>query len=144
MGTDEQRFTTWSAGVDLRLNLDTGTAIRGRLWRGAVLGDYTAGAFQTVSLLARRPIRASGGWLAVRQSLGERWRIGAGYGRDDPRDADLDAGDRALNQAAFVSLSLALAANTGLGLELTRWGTDYHALPSSWLWRIDTVSFVRF
>jgi len=143
MGMDEQRFTTWSAGVDLRLHL-AGTNIRGRLWRGAVLGDYTAGAFQTVSLLARRPVRASGGWAAVHQAVGERWKIGAGYGRDDPHDADLDPGDRTLNQAAFLSVSLALAANTGVGLELTRWGTDYRALPSSWLWRIDTVSFVRF
>ncbi len=142
--TNERRLTTWSAGADLRLSLPTETVIKARIWWGALLGDYAAGILQTVSPTSLIAIRASGGWIMARQTLATRWRVSAGYGRDDPDDADLEAGERSLNQAAFTYLSFNVTPKAGIGLEVARWGTGYLGLPSSWIWRVDTVSFIRF
>jgi hypothetical protein len=140
----ERLYTTWSAGVDLRLTLPWGMLIKGRLWKGQLLGDYAAGALQTVSPVSLRAVRAKGGWVAVQQRLTAQWRAAAGYGRDDPNGADLDPGGRTLNEEAFAQVLWELTRQIGGGVEVSRWRTVYIDRGATSLWRLETLSFVRF
>jgi hypothetical protein len=142
-GTDTE-LRTWSVGGDLRVRLPTGTSLKGRLWWGALLGDYSAGIFQTINPDTKEAIRARGWWLGVQQAFGERWRAGATYGRDDPRDADLGAGKRGLNQAALVNVFWDASRIVGLGAEVSRWATSYTPTGSGRAFRGDLLFFLRF
>jgi hypothetical protein len=131
--------TTWSLCADLRLLLPTGTRLKARWWTGALLGDFAAGIFQTVNIQTYQAIRASGLWFEVQQALADRWRVTAGYGRDDPRDDDLPAGGRSLNQAAFANLLWDVTKTVGLGLEGSRWATSYVDATTTKIWREESL-----
>jgi hypothetical protein len=138
------QYRTWSVAGDLRLWLPTRTLIKGRLWKGRLLGDYAVGVFQTVDTTSLKSIGAWGGWLEVQQRLSERWRVTVGYGRDDPTNADLTPGDRSLNQAGFLNVLWDVTKTIGFGLEGSRWMTSYIAAPENKVWRGDLLFFLRF
>jgi hypothetical protein len=140
----ETEYPTWSISGDLRLWLPTKTLIKGRVWRGRLLGDFAAGAFQTVETSTLVAIRAWGLWCEAQQRLTDRWRVTAGYGRDDPKDVDLSTGDRRLNQAGFVNLLWDVTKTIGFGLEGSRWATGYVGAPTNRVWRGDLLFFLRF
>jgi hypothetical protein len=137
-------YRMWAIAGDLRLWLPTGTLIKGRLWKGQLVGDYAASVFQTVDTHTLIAIRAWGFWFEVQQRLTERWRITAGYGRDDPEDADLSTGARSLNTAAFGNLFWDVTKTIGLGLEGSRWETSYVGGPGNRVWRGDLLFYLRF
>ena len=135
---------TWSVSADLRLFLPTATRIKVRWWRGALLGDFTAGIFETINLMTLGEVRASGLWFEVQQRLTDRWRVTVGYGRDDPRDEDLAAGDRSLNQAGFANVLWDVTKTIGFGAEGSRWATSYLGSTTTKVWRGDLLVFLRF
>jgi len=137
-------YRTWSVSGDLRLWLPTKTLIKGRVWKGSLLGDFAAGAFQTVDPMTMLAIRAWGFWIEAQQRLTDRWRVTAGYGRDDPTNADLSAGDRGLNQAGFGNVLWDVTKTIGFGLEGSRWSTGYVGAPTARVWRGDLLFFLRF
>ncbi|HVU50909.1 MAG TPA: hypothetical protein VHL80_09500, partial [Polyangia bacterium] len=137
-------YRTWSVSGDLRLWLPTGTLLKGRVWMGRLLGDYAAGAFQTVDTATLLAVRAWGFWIELQQRLTDRWRVTAAYGRDDPTNADLGPGDRGLNQAGFVNLLWDVTKTIGFGLEGSRWSTGYVGAPTARVWRGDMLFFLRF
>jgi hypothetical protein len=137
-------FQTWSLDTDLRLVFPTGTQIKARFWFGSVLGDYSAAIFQTVDAGTRRGIHAAGYWADVQQRLSERWRVALGYGNDNPRNSDLSAGARSLNQAMFLNAFWDLSAMLGFGAEVSRWATTYVAAGENRVWRSEVVFTMRF
>jgi hypothetical protein len=82
--------------------------------------------------------------VAVQQRITPRWRVSAGYGRDDPNGADLDPGGRTLNEAGFGQVLWDLTRQIGFGIEGTRWRTVYLGGGATSLWRVDSISFFRF
>lgn len=137
-------FTTWSIGGYFQARLASDTTIKARVWRGALLGDYAAGVFQTVSPGVGRAVGASGGFLTVRQILSERWKASAGYGRDDPANTDLDPGGRTVNDVAFVNVSWDMTAVVGFGAEMARWRTGFRNGGATIAWTPNLLSFLRF
>jgi hypothetical protein len=135
---------TWSVAGDLRARLPTSTLIKARLWTGSLLGDYGAGVFQTVNPTTRRAIRANGLWAGVTQGIARRWRAGVIYGRDNPRDGDVQPGKPRLNHAAFVNLFWDVSRTVGFGAEASRWATDYGDAGVARAWRADTLFYLRF
>jgi hypothetical protein len=137
-------YRSWSIAADLRLTAPTGTGLKLRWWRGSLLGDYAAGVFQTIDLGTGLAVHAQGFWLDVQQRLGQRWRVAAGYGRDDPRDADLSPGARALNQAGFANALWNVSATLAFGAEVSRWATSYLGAGTTRVSRGDLIFMLRF
>jgi hypothetical protein len=137
-------YRTWSIAGDLRLRLPWGMLVKARFWKGSVMGDYVGGIFQTVDLTTGLAVHAWGLWGEIQQSISERWRVAALYGRDDPRHSDLSMGDRTLNQAYVVNLFWDASAKIGFAVEGSRWATSYFDLPTNIVWRIDTMFLMRF
>jgi hypothetical protein len=135
---------SWSVAADLRLQLSTGTRFKARWWRGRLLGDYTAAVFQSINVMTDQAIDATGLWVELQQMLNDRWRVTAGYGRDDPRDSQLMAAGRTLNQAAFANVQWDVTKTLGFGLEPSRWITSYVDGTTNRIWRVDTMMFLRF
>jgi hypothetical protein len=141
---ETRQFRTWSVAGDLRARLPTHTQLKARLWRGALLGDYAGGIFQTVDLGTGVAVRAWGFWAEIQQALAERWRVAICYGRDDPRDADLSAGARTLNQAALANVFWDASKKIGFALEGSRWATTYAGAGTTTVWREDAMAMMRF
>jgi len=139
-----RQYRTWSMSLDARARAETGTLIKGRIWRGALLGDYNAGIFQTVDPVTRDAVRATGLWIELQQAFTDRWRATAGYGRDNPTDADLGPAGRTLNQAGFLNTVWDLNRTIGVAVEISRWATSFQAGAVSRAWRADTVLMLRF
>jgi hypothetical protein len=140
----EATRASWSVAGDLHLSLPTGTIVKGRLWRGQVIGDYAGAIFQTINPVTYAAIRAWGMWIEAQQHLSERWRVSVGYGRDDAYDADLNPGDRALNDEAFANLLWDVSKTLGFGAEGSRWETAYMQLGATRVWRGDLLFYLRF
>jgi hypothetical protein len=139
-----QDFASWSVAADLHVRLPFGTELKFRIWRGRLVGDYAGGIFQTVDVGTRQAVHARGLWFDVRQHLSERWRVAAGYGWDDPRDSDLSAGARTLNQAGFANVFWDMSKTIGFALEGSRWATSYLGQGTTTAWRADSVFMMRF
>jgi hypothetical protein len=135
---------TWSVVADARGRTSFGTVFKARAWWGALLGDYAAAIYQTVNPLTRRRIRAQGFWAEVQQRLSQRWRAGAIYGRDNPKDADLAPGQRQLNQAGFLNVFWDASKILGFGTEASHWRTRYDEATETEVWRGDLLFFLRF
>jgi hypothetical protein len=140
----ESDYRTWSISGDLRVWLPTRTLIKGRLWKGQLLGDFAVAAFQTVDPTTLVGIRAWGGWIELQQRVTERWRVTAGYGRDDPRDDDISANMRSLNQAVFANVFWDVTKTIGFGLEGSRWATSFKGADTTRVWRGDLLFYLRF
>lgn len=134
---------TWAITASLQVLLPTGTLLRGQVWRGQGLGDYAAGVLQTVSDQLT-PIRATGFWVGLTQLLQVQWRLGAGYGRDDPDDRDLDPGQRALNESAYLNLFWLWSRAVSFGLQASWWRTDWKDLGIRTSWRGTALTAVGF
>ena len=145
MGSDDTRdYRTWSVAGDLRLLFPFGTSVKGRLWWGGLLGDYVGGIFQTVDLNTGRAVQAWGFWAELQQAFGPRWRATLIYGRDDPRNADLSAGARGLNQAAVANIYWDASKKIGFAVEGSHWSTTYVGGETNAVWRADTLALMRF
>lgn len=136
--------TTWSIQGFLRAALPTGTTLRARVWRGRTLGDVQAGIFQSVSGNNLEAISAHGGWIDVRQTLGPHWHVAAGYGRDDPRDSELAAGQRALNQTLFGNVFWQWSRTLSFAAEVSYWSTRWKGLGDADTWRGEINTAIRF
>jgi hypothetical protein len=141
---EEHRYQTWSLSADLRLWLPTRTLVKGRWWRGRLVGDFAVAVFQSINPVTYSSVGATGLWLEVQQRLSERWRATAAYGRDDPTDADLNVGDRALNQEGLVNLLWDVTKTIGFGAEGSRWATTYVGGSTTRVWRGDFMFYLRF
>jgi hypothetical protein len=138
------QYRTWAIAGDLRLVFPFGTSIKGRLWTGAELGDYVGGIFQTVDLGTGRAVHAWGFWAQLQQALGPRWRATLIYGVDDPRNSDLSAGARTLNQAGVANVYWDASKKIGFAVEGSRWATTYVGAGTNTVWRADTLALMRF
>jgi hypothetical protein len=137
-------YTTWSVGGDLHVKLPTETTLRGEVFVGSLLGDYQAGVFHTVDPTLLVAVRAWGFWAQVTQVLGAGIRVGAAYGLDDPKRADLAPITRARNQAIVATGFWDITKGLGTGLELSRWQTDYVGMPTASAWRADVAVYLGF
>jgi hypothetical protein len=137
-------FATWSVGGDLHVKLPSGTTLRSEIFVGSLLGDYQAGVFHTVDPTLLVAVRAWGFWGQISQTIGDRLRVGAAYGLDDPKSADLAPVTRGRNQAVLATGFWDISKRLGLGLEGSRWQTDFIGLPTSTAWRGDVGLYFGF
>jgi hypothetical protein len=89
-------------------------------------------------------VRAWGFWAQISQVLGDRFRVGAAYGFDDPKRGDLAPTARARNQAVLVTGFWDITERLGIGLEASRWQTAYVGMPTATAWRGDVAVYLGF
>ena len=137
-------FTTWSVGGDLHAALPSGTTLRGEVFVGSLLGDYQAGVFHTVDPTLLVAVKAWGFWAQIVQRMSDTIRAGAAYGLDSPNNDDLTPVVRGRNQAVLLTGFLDITKNLGLGVEASRWWTNYVGANTAAAWRGDVSVYLGF
>ena len=139
-----RQYGSWSFVADGSLRLGESTLIEGEYFIGQLLGDYSGAIFQTVDPVKKVPIRARGGWVQVRQQLGTRWTLHAGFGTDDPFDQDLATAERRTNQEVFGNALFRIIGGLRVGLELSWWATQWVDNPTATAFRVETAALFAF
>jgi len=131
-------FTTWSAVADLRWPLASWLQLTGEVWRGQAVCTFLGGIGQGINPVRERAIDAHGFWASLRVDPAPGWRVVAGLGRDDPRDAALEDGQRSRNSHVFANAVWTFLGRLSLGVEGMWLRTAYKNRENASTWRVMT------
>jgi hypothetical protein len=137
-------FTSWSLNFDLHYPLGERWGVQGELFWGEVLGTFQGGINQGIDPVTRQGIGSLGGWGEVWFQASRQWGFHAGYGLDDPLNADLSSGRRTRNQVFFANAVYNFTDLFDIGLEVSWWETDYLGLAPGEALRVESVVRYRF
>ena len=121
-------YHTWSGNVDLTMPLvQKALALRGEAFTGDNLDTFLGGIRQGINTPLHREITSRGGWAAVTYTPPVPWEFNLGAGVDDPSNADLRgiAAARTKNTMIFGNAIYKINKAASVGLELSKWSTDY-------------------
>ncbi len=120
----DRKYNNWSVGGDLKVALSAKLALLAEGYTGSNLGQYAGAIYNTDRV---EGLRSSGGWLNAQYQLAPRLSLSAGGGLDQVRQSDLAQVNqvRATNAFVFANAQYELVPGYKLGLELSRWKTEY-------------------
>jgi hypothetical protein len=120
----DRKYNNWSLGGDLRLALSPKLALLAEGYTGSNLGQYAGAIYNTDRV---EGLRSSGGWVNAQYQVAASLSFSAGGGLDQVRKTDLALVNqaRAANAFLFANAQYELVPGYKLGLELSRWQTEY-------------------
>ena len=123
----EDRFTTSSIGLDLKVKLLDTLVLSGEIWEGKNLSDLRGGIDQGINVATGDEISSAGGWVELAWTiLPPNLTLSGGVAVDDPKDGDLTAAtQRSKNVAPFAVAKVDLGGGFTFGLEWIQWRTNY-------------------
>jgi hypothetical protein len=143
-GLLERDFTTWSGIIDISAGLGAKARIEGEAFIGSILGDYKGAILHTFNPFREAGIRAAGGWAQLQYQISSRVSVAGGYALDDTFNQDLSPGFRSRNAALSGNVLYNISPRLVLGLEVSRWRTDWVGLPAGKLVRVEPSIFYAF
>lgn len=114
-----------AAAVQLQLPLGKMVELRGEAFTGKAIAGLGGGAIGQNFGPTGEPVRTRGGWGQLLLRPAPEWELGAGYGVDDPKDADLDPTTHRLKNETFGGHIHWRPSPLVLGLEYRRIRTTY-------------------
>jgi len=122
---DDTGVNTASVNADFVVPLCKTLSVKGELFWGSNFNSYFGGIGQGVNSTTRDEIETTGGWAQIAYKPVDAWAFNLGGGIDDPRDADLENGDKTRNCFVFTNAKYYFSRFLSTGLELTYWSTGY-------------------
>ncbi len=137
---------TRSTGIDLTLPILDKLTLKGELWKGSNLDNYMGGVgMGTIvknasgttanvpnttmnnrgALTDVTSVDTKGHWAELAIGPFSKWRYFLGISNDDPDDDVLANGMRSRNQSRWFTAMHDLNEAVQIGIELTRWATQY-------------------
>lgn len=135
---------TWSVNVDLTLPLLEKIVLQGEWFLGENLDAYLGGIAQGVNRTLVSGIETTGGWAALSTGPFDRWTFILGGAIDDPKDNDLNAGDRSQNYSIFGNTVYSINQAVQLGFEISYWDTEYKLQDDGDSVRLQTSLIYKF
>ncbi len=123
--TTDKTYNVSLFAVDLNMPLVEGLGLKGEYWTGKNVSSFLGGIGQGVNTTLDKEIQATGYWAALSYKFADYWHINVGYGCDDPKNDDLNAGDKTKNEITFANVMYDLTESVSLGLEVSDLKTDY-------------------
>lgn len=140
-----ERVGSWSVNLDVRLPVSAAATLTGELFSGSGLAPYLGGVGQGVDPATCSGIRSRGGWLSLSVAPGRgKLKYNFGLSIDDADDEDLAAGSRTSNQSIFGNAVYAFSEEIDVGLELSRWLTEYEGLDDGEALRVQAAFVFKF
>jgi len=124
-GGENDKFKTWSLNLDVTQPINEWLAIKGEYYQGENLDQYLGGIGQGIVTSLNDEVSAKGGWIAASIGPFDKWRFNTGFTMEDVDGNDIASGGRSLNSSIFGNMIYSFNKNTELGLEVSRWRTDY-------------------
>ncbi|HYW81025.1 MAG TPA: hypothetical protein VE890_15700 [Thermoguttaceae bacterium] len=128
LGFDDAVRRTWSLNTDIKIPITQRFGFQGEYFVGENLGTFLGGVVQGINRVDGRSIRSTGGWFEFWYDLTPRFHTYAGYGIDDPRDADVAPTGRTYNHFAFATATYDVTKKLNVGMEVSSWKTLYPTL----------------
>ncbi len=122
---DAEHYATWSFNLDFKTEITGRWGLKLEAFVGKNLDAYLGGIGQGINLLKRKEIADRGGWLDLCHRFDQHLRFNLGYSIDQPDKDDLNNNDRKENTSLFANALYQINQSTLVGLELSRWETDY-------------------
>ncbi len=122
---DAKDYNSWSLIGSVFLPIVESVSLQGSIWTGEDLTTYYGGIGQGINPLLQKSIRATGGWAQIMTDLTDKLNFNVGYGLDNPKDDDLNAGYRSKNQIIFTSLYYNFTTFLTAALEYSHMTTSY-------------------
>ena len=124
-GTNET-LKSQSINLDVTQPICKWMSIKAELFSGKDLDSYLGGINQGVNTTTLKSIDSEGGWIAASLGPWGKWSSSVGFGADNVDRDDVASGTgRTRNSCLFGNVRYDLNANAQVGLELSRWETDY-------------------
>lgn len=142
-----QKANSWSANLDFDLPIASWLRVKGEMFTGENLDAYLGGIGQGVVIANGRltEIQGTGGWLAASLGPWGPWSFNVGYSGEFIDDGDvINANTRTCNSAIFGNAIYKINANTSVGVEVSRWRTDYKGQDTGDSLRIQTSFIYQF
>lgn len=125
---------SWSANLDVHMPINDWLMIQGELFTGQDLDAYLGGIGQGVDVMgdSMTELRSCGGWIAASLGPWDKWRVNVGAGVDSVNDegfsspSTMASPKRTFNNCIFGNVIYAVNANTSIGVEISRWQTEYY------------------
>ncbi len=122
---DTDDYDTWSAQGSIYLPLTKCLALQGTVWTGENLDTYYGGIGQGVNMTLDTAIEAQGGWAQLLYDPTDKLAFALGFSMDDPKDEDLNAGQRAKNENILLNGSYKINKAVTVFAEYSHMTTDY-------------------
>jgi hypothetical protein len=121
------KFNTWSLNLDVAQPVNEWLTIKGEFFKGENLSQFLGGIGQGINTGTGNEIGTKGGWIAASIGPFDKWRFNTGFTMEDVDRDDLSnaVDQRTLNSSIFGNMIYAFNKNTEVGLEVSRWRTDY-------------------
>lgn len=114
-----------SINLDVTQPICKWMTLKAELFSGKNLDSYLGGINQGVNTTTLRPIDSEGGWIAASLGPWSKWSYNVGLGVDNVDRDDVAAGARTRNSCLFGNVRYDVNAHAQIGLELSRWDTNY-------------------
>lgn len=124
-GTNET-LKSQSINLDITQPVCKWMTLKAELFSGKDLDSYLGGINQGVNTTTLKSIDSEGGWVAASLGPWGKWSSSIGYGADNVDRDDVAAGTgRTRNSCVFGNVRYDVNAHAQIGLELSRWETNY-------------------
>jgi len=138
---------SWSANLDLDMPVLAWLRVKGEIFTGQDLDAYLGGIGQGVVVANGHltEIQSSGGWLALSLGPCGPWSFNVGYSGEFIDSGDVTSTDaRTRNSAIFGNTIYKINPNTSVGLEISRWRTEYKDEKAGDSLRVQTSFIYQF
>ncbi len=139
-------FESESINLDVTQPVNEWLTVKAEAFCGKNLNAYLGGIGQGVNTTMLNEIDSKGGWVAASLGPWDEWRfnVGAGVDSADRDDVNGTTTLRTLNSCVFGNVCYALNANTQIGLELSRWNTNYRGMSDAENTRVQASFIYKF
>jgi len=143
-GTNET-LKSQSINLDITQPVCKWMTLKAELFSGKDLDSYLGGISQGVNTTTFRSIDSEGGWIAASLGPWGKWSSSIGYGADNVDRDDVAVGTgRTRNACLFGNIRYDVNANAQIGLELSRWETDYKGVSDAKDTRVQASFIYKF
>ncbi len=139
-------ITSQSINLDITQPVCKWMTIKAELFSGWNLNTYLGGINQGVNTTTLRPIDSQGGWIAANLGPWGKWSSAVGFGADNV-DRDDVVGNTSLrtrNSCLFGNVRYDVNAHAQVGLELSRWDTNYRGAGDAKDMRVQASFIYKF
>lgn len=141
---DTADYDTWSVIGTFVIPVAGALSVQGSVWQGRNLDSFLGGVGQGINTTLGREIAAKGGWAQALLDVTANLSLSAGYGLDDPDDADLNAGQRAKNSRIFANVYYKLTPQVTLATEVAQLRTEYKGADAAEATRVQASAIFNF
>jgi hypothetical protein len=141
---DHYEFTSTVGALDLTLPITSLITLKAEAFKGKSIDCLLGGIGQGINLDTQEEIHSKGSWAAVSFGPVRKYTLNLGAGIDDPDDEDLSDGGRTRNTSVWGNVLYDLNEAVQIGLEVSRWDTEYKNLEDGDAWRFQTSFIYRF